>query len=287
MTDIELTYLAPLQTVREALRAGNMRTHVAQRLGLLQNQPGMHFHPHSELFIQFAGRRRFTCPLETFDIHNGELCLMPPQVPHRENAFNGHSAPFDGIVLWFERDTFSIHRSIVRENGGRPSVGPNLRLPLPDAANLSQLLENATAISEPDIRDPLLYSLLGLVRNNLRDHNATRPRTPPEPSAAIVESARAIIHAYLPDANLSVARIATEVGCSAAHLSRCFQKHLGLCAQGYLQSERLSLACRLLQKPNLRVSEVASACGFNSANYFIRAFRQQTGQTPNQYRHRS
>lgn len=282
MTDLETHYLIPLQAVCEALRAHRTRIHIPAPLGLLQNQPGMHFHPHPELFIQLSGRRRFTCPLETFEISEGDVCLLPAQLPHRENAFDGGRAPFDGIVLWAERGNLSIHRSIVRKNGERPSVGPSQHLSPANGTTLGQLLESLATVEEPEIRAPLLYSLLRLIHNCLRDHSQNPP--PAEPSGALVQSARAIIRAYLPDANLTIYRIATEVGCSADHLSRCFQKHLGLSAQHYLQSERLSLACRLLKKPNLRICEVAWACGFRSANYFTRAFRQQTGHTPKQFR---
>lgn len=283
--NVQDNYLAPLQAARTLLQQGGTRVYMPQSLGLLQNRPGMHFHPYPELFLQISGRRLFTCPLESFQINDKEICIMPAQLPHKERAFDAKDLAFDGIVLWADRDdVLNIHRSVVRENGGRPGVGPSVRVRSAEVTAVSQLLVNVTAFDTPDIRDSLLYALLGLVCQVLRDHGHSHPAVAPEPSRALVESARAFIHAYLSDANLSVRKIASEAGCSADHLSRCFQRHLGLSVQSYLQSERLSLACRLLKKPNLRICEVAWACGFSSDNYFIRLFRKQTGKTPRDYR---
>ena len=43
-------------------------------------------------------------------------------------------------------------------------------------------------------------------------------------------------------------------------------------------------AARLLKSGNLRVSQVARRCGFDSENYFRQQFRQRFGMSPRQFR---
>jgi AraC-like DNA-binding protein len=41
---------------------------------------------------------------------------------------------------------------------------------------------------------------------------------------------------------------------------------------------------RLLENTSLSVEEVGRECGFNSATYFCRFFKRETGRTPALYR---
>ena len=64
------------------------------------------------------------------------------------------------------------------------------------------------------------------------------------------------------------------------HLSRLFAEFSDEPFSVYLQNRRLERARLLLADPRLDIAEVARLCGFSSANYFIRVFRQRTGRTP-------
>ena len=53
----------------------------------------------------------------------------------------------------------------------------------------------------------------------------------------------------------------------------------------HIRSLRIERAKLLLaERPELSITEVASACGFSDYNYFIRVFKKATGTTPLQYR---
>lgn len=42
----------------------------------------------------------------------------------------------------------------------------------------------------------------------------------------------------------------------------------------------------LVERPDMKINEIASACGFSDYNYFITVFKKITGMPPRQYRHR-
>ena len=71
---------------------------------------------------------------------------------------------------------------------------------------------------------------------------------------------------------------------SYEHISRVFQRIYGISPQQYLTQTRLTQAKRLLQHSNLRVRQIAFRVGYQSASYFCRLFRTNTGMSPGTYR---
>jgi AraC-like DNA-binding protein len=102
---------------------------------------------------------------------------------------------------------------------------------------------------------------------------------PGEPSVAHRAAARAYIEAHLSDHSLTAARVAAAIGISERHLSRVFAAD-GTSVPRHVLSRRLQLAYAMLADPAARrrpVTEIAARCGFISATYFSRAFREHFG----------
>ena len=49
-------------------------------------------------------------------------------------------------------------------------------------------------------------------------------------------------------------------------------------------TSRIQFATELLKNPEIPIEKVAEMCGYASASYFIRQFKEQTGSTPSQFR---
>ena len=74
-----------------------------------------------------------------------------------------------------------------------------------------------------------------------------------------------------------------------SHLSRAtIDRHvadvLGRTPHEEIRRVQIERARQLLRETNLRVADVAGACGFRQPNYFMRVFREETGQTPTAFR---
>lgn len=67
------------------------------------------------------------------------------------------------------------------------------------------------------------------------------------------------------------------------HISRLFRELTGESFFAYLNGLRMDRARELLCERVLSVKEVASECGFESANYFCKAFRKVYGCSPGRY----
>ena len=78
--------------------------------------------------------------------------------------------------------------------------------------------------------------------------------------------------------------LAAAAGLSRFHFSRSFQAAMGEAPMAYLVRRRLEEAKRLLRTSDLRVSEIAQACGLGAASQFAALFKRATGFMPSAYR---
>ena len=89
-----------------------------------------------------------------------------------------------------------------------------------------------------------------------------------------------------PASDLSVPALAQRVGKSPRHLTRVFRKELGVAPAEAVEQLRLEAARRALQQSTAGLEEVASRCGFGSAEVLRRAFLRALHVTPSAYRAR-
>lgn len=102
-------------------------------------------------------------------------------------------------------------------------------------------------------------------------------------SQAVFEAIRVYIdeHYATPLTRESVAK---AFYISPNYLSHLFQKTGAVGFNEYLTHTRLEHARQLLKGYDLKVKEVAHACGFVDSNYFCRLFRKNTDRSPSEYR---
>lgn len=88
------------------------------------------------------------------------------------------------------------------------------------------------------------------------------------------------------DQPLGVTDLATIAAVSPATLHRRFRTELGTTPLAWLTTERVALACRLLERGEQRLTTVAHASGLGSASNLRAQLRRRTGLTPTAYRRR-
>lgn len=86
------------------------------------------------------------------------------------------------------------------------------------------------------------------------------------------------------DADLTIGEVAAQVHLSRTQFTRRFTQAYGVPPIRYLTEIRLGRASRLLLDTDLPVAVIAEACGYRSAFYFARVFRQFTDTSPTTYR---
>ena len=84
--------------------------------------------------------------------------------------------------------------------------------------------------------------------------------------------------------DLSLDEMAQSVGLSTAHFARMFRKSTGETPHQFVLRQRIDRAKAMLRTPDVRVLDVAVACGFKTQQHFAQVFRDACGTTPTVYR---
>lgn len=97
------------------------------------------------------------------------------------------------------------------------------------------------------------------------------------------ELALEYIHTHYQEA-ISLERIIKAVNLNRTSLNKKFKELTGHTVMDYLLRHRIKIACEALAHTNLRLAELAQACGFAYDTYFIKQFTNKMGMSPLEYR---
>ena len=84
--------------------------------------------------------------------------------------------------------------------------------------------------------------------------------------------------------DISVTDIAKNLRVSPNYLSSLFQSQMGISTKEAITRARMEAALKNLQRPELRIKDVAAAVGYADPLYFSKVFRAFYGKTPREVR---
>lgn len=100
---------------------------------------------------------------------------------------------------------------------------------------------------------------------------------------AFLAKLRGIVESHLEQEGFGASQLARESGMSRSQLHRKITALTGLPASNFINSIRIKTASDLLLQTTLTISEIAYQVGLEP-NYFSRLFKEETGQTPGEFR---
>lgn len=122
----------------------------------------------------------------------------------------------------------------------------------------------------------------------LSRHHSCKPCQVAPPARALSSAQQATVSEFVEtylDADLSVERMAAEVGLSPYHFSRLFRATFGVAPHRYVLQMRIARAAHLLRSDTQRsIADIAFASGFASQAHLSNAFKCHMGQTPARWR---
>lgn len=244
-----------------------------------------HLHLNPELFLQVQGHTTFRVPEGEVTLRAGEALLMPPKLLHDEWVAGNGAQAFSNLVIYADHQALSCH--LAHED--RPGHPANLYLevyPHVEAARIEGWLGDASKPPAHDAQDlwglqqrALVLAALTAVARLL---DAPQKSVASEP--AMLGQLRVLVQNRLGEVDLTVASLAEELGCTADYLSHLYSRSTGEHLWQVVLRQRLARAARLLAEDGSAIKEIAWCCGFASASYFIRSFKQQFGLTPKVFR---
>lgn len=241
----------------------------------LDKEPHMHYH--IELVALAEGRTEAYADTERCVIEGGDVFVAFPNAIHRYVSFDT-----ERFYLLF--------------------VNPDL---IPELAETFTTLRPTTALLKGAARDPDIFGLIArLAREQGKDDAFATVRRKGyllalfslllarmelvENDSDDLHSLKALVtyctQNYTKD--LSLAMLEEELHISRYYISHLFSDKLGIGFIDYINSLRVSLACRMLRHTAKSVTEIGGEAGFGTLRTFNRAFQKQMGCTPGEYRRR-
>lgn len=271
--------LAPIQ-----LNCGTQLTHRFVRGTRYGYAPGMPGHlvgtyfgepQHSAWTVE---RRRLSAPLRPNSI---------TVIPDRHDGDWEVEGPLHVSHVYLTNERLEHCRTLI---GGRGNVELTPRVGSEDAVT-SQLL---AILSDPDvIVDPSANLLVDravdlLCIQLLRSHSIVQlPQGLVYTRGGLARWQLKRVTEYMLahlDKPIGLEELASLVGRSRYHFCTAFRLSTGLTPHAWLTRQRMLLAQRLLNDPNLSISEVALAVGYSTPSAFAQTFRRNVGTTPRNFR---
>lgn len=113
--------------------------------------------------------------------------------------------------------------------------------------------------------------------------NAVRSQLKSVPYSKAVRKSIQYMRSHLQE-KLTVNELAEVAELSESRYSHLFRDETGISPVAYFRKEKIESAREMLKDSEFTVYEIATILGFSSESHFVKAFREQVGMTPGEYR---
>ncbi|MEM1083386.1 MAG: AraC family transcriptional regulator [Verrucomicrobiota bacterium] len=129
----------------------------------------------------------------------------------------------------------------------------------------------------------LEWAALRLYRRDRSDEGAGFCRKVAQTNGGPVERALRLLEQRLTEP-INLTDLGKQCGISPTHLSRQVKRRTGKTLREHQRRSRIAAACELLRDGDASVTSVALDVGYQSLSHFAKAFREETGKTPREWR---
>ena len=248
-------------------------------------------HLHSHTFYEIVCCRN-TCGAEylvgtkRYRLQKGDIILVPPGISHRPLLPEAMSQPYRRDILWISRELADRLRRIYPE---RPEFSPLRGALLRTAGTkwdyIPELIHNG--VLEAEERSPgweamVLGNTISLAVHLKRAFLDSDTAPAKAESADLLDRAMSYIEHNL-GKKITLEDSAARLYVSESTLSQTFRKKMGVSFYRCVTQRRL-IAAKTLIAEGILLEDVATQVGFSDYSGFYRAFRQEYGISPRQFR---
>lgn len=251
----------------------------------------LHWQDTMEIIYIKKGTGRAQVDLFTFEIHAGDIILVPPGHLHGLNQLSGQRMEYENII--FDMAFLGINVvDICSQKYLLPLINDQISFPVcitPERAHykeISACLDNADELCSkrcPGFELGVKADIMQLFSLILRyaDTEAV-PTTAPLHLERLKLAINYIETNYQESVRIQDA--ALQCGYSESHFMRWFRQMTGTSFISYLNRYRLEKAFGELKNTSKTVLEISEEVGFDNLSNFNRQFKKQFGITPRELR---
>lgn len=275
-----------------SVRAGeNKNIRLLQYINATTRENFDAFLTHHALVYILSGVKQIKVAQNRFDIHPGELFLIPKGEYVMSEYITGKEG-FRSLMLFFSKRTAQklveqIGECLPELPGENEQIKKKAIKIIPPTRDIEKLFAALEAYSQGD--SPFTYELIrlkfteliyllmdspyrALILTFLLD--ASRSENPS--LASILDS-----HLY---SSATIQELALLAGRSLSSFKREFAQQYGEPPRTWIRKKKLGRAAFLLETSDKSIEEIAEASGFVSHTHFARLFKQHYLHTPGEYR---
>lgn len=253
-------------------------------------QSSVHTLTYYDITFVTEGEGRFSIDNQTDEAASRDVFFSKPGEIRNwdtRHIVNGYALIFEDEFLssLFKDSLFVQHLSFFQS--GKTSF--KLRLPDELYMRILQILHNIkTEIDSYRQNDvyvlrALLYEVLMLLDREYKKVNMEEETTSKEVGNIHINKFMKLVESHLKEQH-SVQYYADKLCITPNYLNEIVTSIKGISAKQYIRNKVMDEAKRLLTYTDSSISEIAFELHFSTVSYFIRSFRQHTGETPLLYR---
>ena len=247
----------------------------------------LHSHSFYELlYCRGTGGVEYLVGSERYRLSRGDVIIVPPGISHRPLFPAQMYEPYRRDIVWISAEFVELMKQI---------IGTSAFYPISDILLLRTVGEQSEklgvlfgrGIKESEKRDPgwelaVLGNTIGLtvqIQRAMKEGGA-KPLTAEEPE--LLDRVMAYVERHLAD-KLSLAEIARRFYVSESTITQTFRKKMGDSFYHCVTQRRLIAAKNLIHE-GASLEQVGQMVGFGDYSSFYRAFKQEYGISPRQYK---
>ena len=254
-----------------------------------------HWHYFMEILYLIEGQAYVEAGKETCVLEPGDLIIFYSQVPH--SIYLSGSFPLHYYVLKFDPMHLDIPSSslpgisdILRMAESEPKVRCYFRRKELKRTRMKALFDRAVDVVTHkkfgyDIQAHSLYCMIISELLSIWYENGFRIHKIPADNSdqkALVSAAQ-YISCHYPE-EIRVEQLAALAGMSYSNFAAKFHKYYGMPCSTYIRKVRISHVEDLLLQTDYDLTYISQETGFCDCSHLIRAFREEKGTTPKQFR---
>lgn len=235
---------------------------------------------HPQIPSKMQLEQRFEGRLKTGYVQNGDVIVVPANVPHQASWDKGHSY----IVLSLEPEKLTRSASLSDLNA--VELLPCFQQADPLILGIGLALK--TEIESKGIGDRLyIDSLTNTLTAHLLRHYSTRKFSIRGSTDGLPKHHLRQVIEYISDnldRNFRLAELASIACMSPNYFSSLFKQSTGYAPHQYVIRHKIERAKQLLLKEKFTIADIAYGLGFAHQSHFNRHFKRLVGITPKKFR---
>ena len=263
--------------MNESIHFDHVRLRPSQQIGIHQ-QPTWEL----SMIVEGSGMRTIGSTTEPFE--QGEVVLVPPEIPHQWQ--------FDAGDEWIENITVTFSQELIETVAATFPELRTLFLQLAETSEavkfsgrtLSALKDGLKQMCRQTKAERFVTMLRLLVHISESKERYAIGRRSKETD---VEQRLKQIEIFIScnyKREVSIADIAQHVAMNRSSLCTFYHRQTGKTLVAALTEHRLSVAQHLLRHSTLTIQQVCYECGFNDVPHFCRMFKRMFQMTPKEFR---